>query len=203
MNKLVPVSLGALGAGGLGAGGWALSRSKVIDPYSEKYKFAILKDEDRTLWEEKFKLLASATPSHETLKKASGSQGDESSRKANHKKGCHEIYGLSTKDTKYLEDFKKYCSKNNGDVMGSGWISETTEPPTSPSKWDTKLTSLKNKKDQETVKALKELAAKLTESTFDKGKRDELKTWCDGGKSGIYLGEDDPSTKVIRSYCVE
>ncbi|CBY93003.1 hypothetical protein HF1_09950 [Mycoplasma haemofelis str. Langford 1] len=202
MNKAIPISLRAAGAGGLGLGGWALSRPKVTDPYKEKYSFAILKDGDSALWDKKFKSLENANPTHETLRKATGSVGDESTRKSHHKNGCREIYESSVKDDKYLDDFKKYCSKNNEDAIGGSWIAVGTEDSVSPSKWNDKLKALKSKKDQETLQALKTLAGKVTDSP-DKAQRDELKQWCDGQKSELFLGDNDPFTSGIKSYCID
>ncbi|AEW45668.1 hypothetical protein MHC_04060 [Mycoplasma haemocanis str. Illinois] len=202
MNKAIPIVLGSVGVGGLGIGSWVFYRPKVTDPYKEKYRFAILKDEDSVLWDKKFKLISNANPTHKVLQKAAGSDGDESFRKSRHKKGCHEIYESSVKDDKYLDDFKKYCSKNNEDVIGSGWISEGTDDSVSPSKWNNKLTTLKGKMDRETLRNLKELAGKVKASP-DKAQREELKRWCDEQKSEIFLGDDDPSTGGIRSYCID
>ncbi|CBY92341.1 hypothetical protein HF1_03330 [Mycoplasma haemofelis str. Langford 1] len=203
MSKLIPASLGVVGAGGLGMGGWMAFRPKITDPYKEKYKAAII-EEGSTLWNTKFTSMKGKTPINEKLKKASGTSGSEETRKAQHKEGCKEIYESSSKDNKYLSDFKLYCSKNNGDVITTGWISEApTESIASSSKWHGKLTSLKNNKDKETNLSLKAIATKLTGDTFSKAQGDELKGWCDTQKGEIFLGDKDPSIQLIKNYCVE
>ncbi|AEW45159.1 hypothetical protein MHC_01465 [Mycoplasma haemocanis str. Illinois] len=205
MNKLIPASLGLVGAGSLGIGGWIAFKPKMINPYKEKYKTAII-EEKSSLWETKFLALKGKSPINEKLKKAAGTSESEDIRKGKHKEGCREIYESSTQDSKYLDDFKQYCSKNNGDVLSSGWISEvptSSITSTSSSKWHGKLTSLKNNKDRETHPFLKSLATKLTGDTFNKTQGDELKGWCDSQKGEIFLGDKDHSFQLIKSYCVE
>ncbi|CBY92348.1 hypothetical protein HF1_03400 [Mycoplasma haemofelis str. Langford 1] len=210
MSKLIPASLGVLGAGGAGAGGYFLAKSSgsenVATPtFRVKYEKSLLNFEgstDEKSWGAKFTSLKSGTKNHPDLKTASATD-DETTGKSLHKEACRKIYDSPSDNHDYFEDFKKYCSKLIEDVVDGTWITDDSAASGSSNKWDGKLTNLKSNKSNLIHQKLKDLSNKLTGSSFDATNRKELKDWCSTMKSQLFLGESENVIKEIKSYCAE
>ncbi|AEW45254.1 hypothetical protein MHC_01940 [Mycoplasma haemocanis str. Illinois] len=206
MNKLIPISLGIVGAGGAGLGSYIFLKPKPILSFRKKYSLAVLKDDD-SLWNTKFTALTGKTPTNLKLREAAMNGGDETSKKLKHKEGCQEIYDSSSEETKYLEDFKKYCSRNNKDASSAtAWISDEITNSSS-NKWDTALGNLKNhdiSKKGELTEKLRKLKLSLSnKSSYDQNDRQSLKTWCDSMQLDPYEGPESMNFKNQELYCKE
>ncbi|CBY92389.1 hypothetical protein HF1_03810 [Mycoplasma haemofelis str. Langford 1] len=209
MSKLIPASLGAVGAGGAGIGGYMLlnpsenQKTEKVITFKEKYKGALLDlegDKDSAIWESKFTLLKSGSPHHPSLKGITTKEDTEA--KSLHKQGCRDLYNSPADNNHYLEDFKNYCAKLIGDVVSGSWIEgEQTQTGT---KWDGKLKDIKSKKDNLISSVLKELAGKLTSSgeTFTENERKLLEGWCHARKKDLSQGEENSLLEEIKSYCI-
>nr|WP_052663347.1 hypothetical protein [Mycoplasma haemofelis] len=210
-SKSLMLSLGGLGAGGVGVGGLLATKpweSKKVT-FSDKYKHAILdtaKDDD--IWGRKYTSLKATKPKHPKLIRAyteATKQPPENEQEAKRllKEGCKAIYESPFEDSEYKNDFKSYCSKTNLDASpNQTWNSESTD---SSSKWDASLKALKSH-DINTKGSLVEVLVTLKSSiqskdSFEKANRDSLKGWCDGVKVEIFMGSDSAEFKNQELYC--
>ncbi|AEW45168.1 hypothetical protein MHC_01510 [Mycoplasma haemocanis str. Illinois] len=210
MSKVIPVSLGFIGIGGAGIGGYFLSKSGeskniTIPTFREKYEKSLLSFDgstDEKLWESKFTTLKSGYKNHPGLKAITTTSND-SKAKSLHKEVCKKIYDSQSNNQNYFSDFKKYCSKLIRDVVNGTWITDNSETNGGSNKWDGKLTSLKDKKNNLIHQELKDLSSKLTTGSFDAAKRKELKDWCSSKKDQLFSGEGNDVIQEIKSYCAE
>ncbi|CBY92484.1 hypothetical protein HF1_04760 [Mycoplasma haemofelis str. Langford 1] len=206
MGKLIPATLGMAGVGSAGLGSYIFLKPKPVPTFRERYVSAILKDED-ALWNTKFSTLTGKTPINLKLKEAAATGGDEATKKLKHKEGCKEIYDSSSEEPKFLEDFKKYCSKTNKDASSTTtWISDEVTTSSS-NKWDTALGNLKNhdiSKKGELVEKLNQLKLSLAnKNSYDQNDRKPLKTWCDSVQLELYEGSESVTFKNQELYCKE
>ncbi|AEW45189.1 hypothetical protein MHC_01615 [Mycoplasma haemocanis str. Illinois] len=207
MNKLILTSLGAIGVGGTGIGGYILlnpaesPKTKKSTPFKERYEKSLLNlDGDSTIWESKFSLLKKGNPNHPSLKGISTKE--DNIAKSLHKQGCRDLYDSSSENSNYLEDFKNYCAKLIEDVVSGNWIEgEKTQTRT---KWDAKLKDMKSKKDKLLSPSLQELTGKLTSSgeTFSETERKLLEDWCNSRRKDLSQGEEGKLIEEIKNYCV-
>ncbi|CBY92407.1 hypothetical protein HF1_03990 [Mycoplasma haemofelis str. Langford 1] len=209
MSKLIPASLGALGAGGLGVGGLMVLKpwqSESVVTFKDKYSQALLDDKvDATIWTKKYEELKKTTPNHPKLVEAfekTKAPADEARAKELLKEGCLAIYSLPVENSKHFSDFKSFCSKTNADVSeNKDWISEAVS--NNKNKWDTALTSLKSHDKGELDRELAKLKAGIQNNseTFPEDKKTLLKGWCDSAKSSIFEGRDSVVFKNQESFC--
>ncbi|AEG72739.1 hypothetical protein MHF_0463 [Mycoplasma haemofelis Ohio2] len=125
MSLPMKMCLGCAGAAGVsGAGylGYKLLPQK--ETFKSKYSLAV--DgflSNRTIIDKKLGILkeADSNPKNEDLKIAKQKKKDSRDEEARtaFEKGCKAIHEEPT-DSQYLDDFKKYCSFNNGDKIVSG-----------------------------------------------------------------------------------
>ncbi|CBY92386.1 hypothetical protein HF1_03780 [Mycoplasma haemofelis str. Langford 1] len=210
MGKLLPASLGAVGAGGAGIGGYMLlnpSENQKVITFKEKYSKSLLdlsENKDESIWKTKLTSLKSQTPNHPDLREVSAvakGDGGEDKAKPLHKEACRKIYDSPSDNQSYFEDFKKYCSKLIGDLITETWISSESS---SDSKWNTRLGSLISKKGELISQKLKDLVAKLptdNNNNFTPEQRKELQAWCSPQKEQLFLGEESKVIDEIKSYC--
>ncbi|AEG73175.1 hypothetical protein HF1_08380 [Mycoplasma haemofelis str. Langford 1] len=214
MNKLLLPLAGLGGAGAAGLGSYMLLKDKEEGnttkqeaTFRDKYSQAILNNES-SLWTSKFTILKDGgQPKHPKLQQAKTKftvKSDDSDAQSLHKDGCKEIYDSKVEESIYFQDFKKYCSKNVGDGVTEAWI---TVDKKDSSKWDPKLNKLKNHNEanqgalDDVLKSLREKLTSGSQSTWDEGKRGELKQWCDGVKSEIFMGDADIKFANSKLYC--
>ncbi|AEW45680.1 hypothetical protein MHC_04120 [Mycoplasma haemocanis str. Illinois] len=212
-SKSLMLSLGGLGAGGVGLGGLLVMKSWASkkETFSDKYKHSLLDDfKDDVIWGRKYVALKTTKPTHPKLMRAyieatKKPTENEQEAKILLKAGCKDIYESPFEDSKYQNDFKSYCSLTNLDVSSNQtWNSETTDK-TPNNKWDTSLGALKNHDIKakgnlvETLETLKSLIQ--GKDTFEKENRDSLKGWFDAVKAEIFMGSDSTEFKNQELYC--
>ncbi|AEW45208.1 hypothetical protein MHC_01710 [Mycoplasma haemocanis str. Illinois] len=210
MSKLIFASLGTLGAGAAGVGGWIVfksGQSKRIVTFKDKYSQALLDGKaDDTTWTKKYEELKKTSPNHPKLREAfekTKASEDEARAKELLKEGCSSLYSLSVEDSKHFSDFKSFCSKTNSDVSGDGkWIEEAIS--NNKNKWDASLESLQ-KYEGELNQELANLKQGIQSNsgTFPEDKKTALKNWCDSVKSSIFEGKDTVVFKNQESFCKE
>ncbi|AEG72653.1 hypothetical protein MHF_0377 [Mycoplasma haemofelis Ohio2] len=213
MGKTLALSLGGLGAGGAGIGGLlALKPWESEETFATKYKHALLDtSKDSDSWKSKYEELKTKDPAHPTLKKAAteakkNPSSNEVAAKQLLREGCKAIYESPYGDSKYKDDFKKYCSRNNKDASsGDAWNTDTTEN-NSGNKWDASLTSLKGhdtSKNGDLVDVLSQLKEEIKSknSTFEKTYREKLKNWCESVQKEPFMGSDSLEFKNQELYC--
>ncbi|CBY92979.1 hypothetical protein HF1_09710 [Mycoplasma haemofelis str. Langford 1] len=131
MSKSLALSLGTLGVGGagIGAAGAHLLKKTPEAPkvtFRDKYSKALLDTKsDDAIWTTKLNSLAgsSSTPKNAHLVKAKSEKGTkENDAKDSLKKGCEEIYSKPADSKDDFQDFKSFCSFNNGDKIASGKV---------------------------------------------------------------------------------
>ncbi|AEW45504.1 hypothetical protein MHC_03220 [Mycoplasma haemocanis str. Illinois] len=211
MNKLLLSAAGIGGVGAAGLGGYIFSRGKSTPTertFRTHYFAAILQDND-SIWDSKFKSLKdNGQPTHPKLAAAktkfSSNAADEEA-KLLQKEACREIYDSKLKESNYLSDFKKYCSKTIKDGVTGTWIAEES---TDTNKWNPQLTKLKdhnasiNKELDSTLRTLKEQLASGSDTQWDVNKRNTLKQWCDSIQGWIFRGNSDSKFIQAQLYCV-
>ncbi|AEW45226.1 hypothetical protein MHC_01800 [Mycoplasma haemocanis str. Illinois] len=211
MNKSVLLSLGVVGAGGAGIGGFLAFRpsssKEAVTTFATKYKSAILnfKDNspDTSLWNAKFKSLSGKQPTNERLKDAASKVStSENEAKNLYKQGCEEIYSHSIKDQTYFNDFKNYCSKTVKEGLKGEWINGAKG---AADDWKPSLTALKeyeSKTKGPLHKDFEEIKKSLTSADFTDDQRGKLKALCDIIGTEIFE-EDTSRVKNAKSFCIK
>ncbi|AEW45658.1 hypothetical protein MHC_04000 [Mycoplasma haemocanis str. Illinois] len=130
MSKTLFLSLGTLGAGGVGLGVvgihyWNKTPEAAKVAFREKYGKALLDtNSDDGIWTTKLNFLATSSSnpknSHLVRAKAEKNGGKENEAKASLKRGCEEIYSKSIDGEDDFHDFRSFCSFNNGDKIPGG-----------------------------------------------------------------------------------
>ncbi|AEW45544.1 hypothetical protein MHC_03420 [Mycoplasma haemocanis str. Illinois] len=215
MSKLTLPLIGLGGASTAAVGGYMFfirgEKSTVEKTFRSTYSQAILKENDN-LWSTKLAALRSeGNPIHKTLIDAKAKvTTSEQQAKSLLVEGCRKIYDSKLSDSLYEKDFKTYCSKTIKDVIQGTWISEAHDGSGSHTKWNQKLTSLKEhaeatkgvlSKGLQTLKG--QLSSEASSTNWDDAKRKVLKDWCDASKKEIFMGETDSRVLNSKSYCLE
>ncbi|AEG72834.1 hypothetical protein MHF_0562 [Mycoplasma haemofelis Ohio2] len=124
MSKSLALSLGTLGVGGVGLGAAGIHHFRKGDSASEvtfrtKYSKALISESDDATWTAKLGVLekSSLTPKNAHLVKA---KGEKDKGKLALKEGCMEIYSRPVDSVDDFNDFKNFCSFNNGDKIADG-----------------------------------------------------------------------------------
>ncbi|AEW45583.1 hypothetical protein MHC_03615 [Mycoplasma haemocanis str. Illinois] len=185
------------------------SQSQQRETFKHRYSKATLGEND-PLWETKFSNFSgNVQPTHEKLKEAKTKHtSNPNEAKSLHKRGCKEIYDSEWEGSRFLNDFKSYCSKTMGDAMKDigTWIDQESS---ADGKWNTKLTSLSSHDEKQNgilEGALKNLKTSLTPSSgsnWDADKRTSLNNWCKEVKASIFAGEEDMPFKHAKLYCID
>ncbi|CBY92981.1 hypothetical protein HF1_09730 [Mycoplasma haemofelis str. Langford 1] len=124
MSLLPKLGLGFAGlAGASGAGylGWKHISNDPKESFKSKYSLAVdgFLNDDATLTKKLTSLNGdAATPKHPDLLEAKKHKtaNKDADAKASLKKGCSEIHNKPI-DSEFFDDFKNYCSFNNGDKI--------------------------------------------------------------------------------------
>ncbi|AEG72863.1 hypothetical protein MHF_0591 [Mycoplasma haemofelis Ohio2] len=201
MNKLAFSAAGAAGVGGFML---FKDRESPEITFEQRYKNALLTS-DSNLWGSKLTALKAGTTAHSKLAEAA-QKGKENDKDAEAtqllKEGCFLIYKEPIKDSKYLEDFKKYCSKTNKDAGTGNWNSDEKNNES----WNSSLDALKSHgaaqygELDDKLSALKtELSTKTT--PYDDTTRDKLKGWCEEVQAHIFEGSESKEFKQQEKYC--
>ncbi|CBY92486.1 hypothetical protein HF1_04780 [Mycoplasma haemofelis str. Langford 1] len=203
MNKSLMMGLGAAGAGGLGFGGYSLLKPKE-ETFRSKYQHSLInKEGDNQIWESRYSTLKGKSPKFQLLKEVAQKNDDAQTSKSAHKEACLKLYDTPTKDTQYFEDFENYCSKHIEDMVTGGTL--IADNKNTGTKWDTKLTALKNLTGtsiDSLSEKLKELKTTMGDQAASETHRESLKNWCDATKTKIFLGAEDSTFKDVNTYCV-
>ncbi|OAL09911.1 hypothetical protein A6V39_03300 [Candidatus Mycoplasma haematobovis] len=114
------------------------------------------------------------------------------------KEACGEFYSheFLSKNSKDIDDFKKYCAKTNKDVIGDTWFSDFKEA-TGAEKLAQKINNRGDKAiSPELDGILKKYVGKIRDVELAK----EISDWCNKVGNNIYLG---PLTDFTNSqeYC--
>nr|WP_045118484.1 hypothetical protein [Mycoplasma haemocanis] len=202
MVKGLIALIGTAGIGSIGIVGYSLMKSHE-ETFKSKYPNALLnKESDNNIWESRYTVLKGKSPKFQLLKEVAQKNDDSPTSKSAHKEACLKLYDTSIKDTKYLEDFENYCSKHIEDVVSQGTL--ITDNKNTGTKWDTKLTTLKNLASTSVdflPTKLKELKTTMGNQAINESHRESLKNWCDTAKTKIFLGSEDSDFKNFNTYC--
>ncbi|AEW45289.1 hypothetical protein MHC_02115 [Mycoplasma haemocanis str. Illinois] len=206
MNKLAVSVVGVAGTSVAGFGGFMFLKNKenTQTSFAQRYKHALLTN-DSNLWGSKLTSLKSGVSSHFKLMEAA-QKGKENNKDAEAtqllKDGCFLIYKESIKNSKYLDDFKKYCSKTNKEAGSGNWNSDDKNN----SSWNSSLDALKNHDTQQYGELDSQLLSLKTElstksTPYDDNFRNKLKGWCELVKENIFEGAESKEFKQQEKYC--
>ncbi|OAL10788.1 hypothetical protein A6V39_05800 [Candidatus Mycoplasma haematobovis] len=151
----------------------------------EDYKLAFFDlNGDDALWNARLEVLKNneVTGSSELLKSAKKNPSLQSIRKA-----CGEFYSLKfiSNSDKDEDDFKKYCTKTNKDVLGNAWVSDFTTD-VQAEKIASKISSAGNKAISPKLDAI---LKKYPDNKKNKSLAEEVSAWCKEVGESVYLGE--------------
>ncbi|AEG73316.1 hypothetical protein MHF_1066 [Mycoplasma haemofelis Ohio2] len=210
MSKTLILSLGGLGAATAAGGGMFLLKpweSKEVT-FADKYRHALLDTSKHdSSWDSKYTALKTNTEKkHPKLVQAHAEATKQSSpneveAKRLMREGCKEIYESVFENSKYISDFKNYCSKTNSEAsFDQNWNSGNPSD-TSNNKWDTPLNSLKSHEGG-LVDVLSKLKTTLSKETpLNKNHREAIKNWCEEIKKEPFMGTDSLEFQNQESFC--
>ncbi|CBY93386.1 hypothetical protein HF1_13780 [Mycoplasma haemofelis str. Langford 1] len=158
-------------------------------------------------WKARASLVSSKDTLPESLNKLRSSSGNKEISEANIKEWCKDqIEKEFTSETDSLfVSIRDYCTFNNKDKLGDKVISEDLESGNikSSGKWSTANEKLKSASEDGMSSTMKEIKAKVSNSSGGTQDTKALRTWCEGIYPSYYKGEDDSDFKDAKAYCVE
>ncbi|CBY92774.1 hypothetical protein HF1_07660 [Mycoplasma haemofelis str. Langford 1] len=168
--------------------------------YEQKYSSSVLDlNGDSNIWKLKIEEARASTPDDSELRSAAKVGTQETL--AALKKVCDKIYKTDARHRQYLNDFKRYCTKHNEDVVYGRNLTVIREgaPEERNNLIDSKIEAIKKQRRSldEGLTFIKYSQDNIEDS------RSILKSWCTRAASSPYEGSSSTKFLNFLDYCVK